>query len=559
MTLMIKRTFILSIFMLATLVAGAQPAAVQNAAKAVFTLTTFNKDGSIHATSRGVFVGTDGEAISTWKPFHGAASAVVVDAKGNKMQVDALMGANELYDVCRFRVKGATVAAPVAKAPVAAGSKVWLLKYSLKKAKGEQISISSTEKFMDKFTYYLLPKMKVEIDESCPLVNQQGEVIGLLQQSETNGDVFSTDANFIKNGMKPLTGLSVNDRLLAQCGIRVALPTDYNQATLMLMMAGERNDSANYVACVDEFISKFPTKIDGYTSKARMLAAKGDEKAAQQLMLTALDKSDDKAVAHSEYAGLIYQRVVYNADTTKSVFTLPLALSEARKAYEISPQPQYRHQEAQILFAQREYQSAYDAFMGLTKTPLRNGEIFYEAAQCKSNMKAPFQEVVALLDSAVAACPKPLNAVSAPYILARGVAYDGAKQYRKALVDYNMYDTLLVGRAAPTFYYTRAQCELQLRAYKQAINDLAHAAVLNPAEPIYFAELASVQLRVGEYDRAIKSADLCISRDANAVDAYIIKGVALCQSNKKQEGIEVLLKAKEMGDKRADEYIKKFK
>ena len=77
------------------LLVTAQPAAVKNAGKAVFTLTTFKADGSLLASSHGIFVGKNGEAISQLKPFEGAASAVVIDNSGKKMNVIRILGANE--------------------------------------------------------------------------------------------------------------------------------------------------------------------------------------------------------------------------------------------------------------------------------------------------------------------------------------------------------------------------------------------------------------------------------------------------------------------------------
>ena len=111
---------------------GAQSAAVQKAAKSVFTLTTFKSDGSLIALSHGVFVGNNGEAVSSWTPFVGADSAVVIDANGHKMPVDVMIGTNEIYDICKFRVKGKTVAAMMAATSAAVNSKVWLVGYSLK-------------------------------------------------------------------------------------------------------------------------------------------------------------------------------------------------------------------------------------------------------------------------------------------------------------------------------------------------------------------------------------------------------------------------------------------
>lgn len=198
-------------------------------------------------------------------------------------------------------------------------------------------------------------------------------------------------------------------------------------------------------------------------------------------------------------------------------------------------------------------------FMALTQTKLYSAELFYEAAQAKSQLKAPSKEILTLLDSAVTACKKPLTAVAAPYILARGIAYNQAKEYRKALADYNLYDTLMVGRANDSFYYTRYQCNIKLRRYQQALNDIAHAAVLNRQEPTYLAEMASLQMRVNMIEEAIKTANLCISIAPNYPDIYLIKGLALIQNKKKIEGLAALNKAKELGDTRAQTYIDKYK
>lgn len=46
----------------------AQPGSVQKAAKSVFTLTTFNKDGNIISSTQGVFIDNKGTAIDAFKP-----------------------------------------------------------------------------------------------------------------------------------------------------------------------------------------------------------------------------------------------------------------------------------------------------------------------------------------------------------------------------------------------------------------------------------------------------------------------------------------------------------
>ena len=81
-----------------------------------------------------MFIDNKGTAIGTFKPFIGAVKATIVDASGKSMDVDAILGADELYDVAKFRVLGNTTAANIATAESPAGSKVWLVPYSIKKS-----------------------------------------------------------------------------------------------------------------------------------------------------------------------------------------------------------------------------------------------------------------------------------------------------------------------------------------------------------------------------------------------------------------------------------------
>ena len=118
----------------------AQPGSVQKAAKSVFTLTTFNKDGNIISSTQGVFIDNKGTAIGTFKPFIGAVKATIVDVSGKSMDVDAILGADELYDVAKFRVLGNTTAANIATAESPAGSKVWLLILSRSHLSSRRIS-----------------------------------------------------------------------------------------------------------------------------------------------------------------------------------------------------------------------------------------------------------------------------------------------------------------------------------------------------------------------------------------------------------------------------------
>lgn len=530
---------------------------VKKAAAAIFSLTTFKTDGTLLASTNGVFISDNGEAISAFYPFVGADSAVVIDTNGNALPVDVIIGANELYDVCKFKVNGKTTPIKIASTPSMNGEKVWMLGYSIKNQDAKQVPIQKTELFMDKYTYYIFSSETPENMEGCPFVNAKGELIGILQHANHSEGTHAVDAHFMKD-MQINNGLSLADPVLRQTTIRTQLPAKEEDALVTLMMASEQNKK-NYLKYIQDFKRSFPHAVDGYAAQARQYANKKEFAKAATEMETAIQNVHKKDAAHAEYAKIIFHQQLFQPDSTYLAWSLDKALAEAQKAYEINPLPAYQHQQAQIIYSKGNYQKAYDMFLALTKTNLRSGELFYEAAQAKAQLKANQAEILSLLDSAVAACPQPLTPIAAPFVLARGAAYDQAGDYKKAIMDYNRYDTLMLGRANHEFYYTRFNCNVKLRRYQQALNDIAHAAVLNRQEPTYLAEMASLQLKVNYIDDALKTAELCIGIAPNYPDIYLIKGLALIQKKQKKLGIEAFEKAKQLGDKRAQDYIDKYK
>lgn len=534
----------------------AQPANVVKAGKAVFSLTTFKADGSILATTNGFFIGNNGEAVSAWKPFVGATSAVVIDADGNKRDVDVMVGANELYDICQFRVKGATTSASLSPTRLQEGGKAWLVDYSVKKPKCKEYTISKVETFMEKYNYYIFKDKVVENLEGCPFVNANGQVVGIMQVSKAGTEVHATDAALAKTFT--INGLTINDAVLRQTNIRVALPEKEEDAQLTLLMAGNKGDSLAYAQYIDDFIQQFPTSAEGYFSKAKLQVNANDFVAADAIMQTAIEKSTKKDEAHSDYATLIYLKEIYKQNIPYENWNLQKALDETNQAYSINPLTAYEYQKAQIIYAMGNYAEAHDIFMKLTDTDLRNGELFYEAAQCKQQLKAPQEEILQLLDSAIAVSEATGRNNAAPYYLARGQAYDNAGEYRKAVLDYNQYDTLMYGRASHEFYYIKFKCETKIRQYQQALNDIAHAIVINRREPLYYAEMASLQLRVKQFENAIATCDICLQLDPEYADPYVIKGIAQAELDQKDKAKECFLKAKELGDERADDLLNKY-
>lgn len=543
----------------ALLVATNCSAQIESAAKSVFSLTTFKKDGTLLASTHGVFVGDKGEAISSWKPFVGADSAVVIDAKGKQSVVSALIGANELYNVCKFKVDGNTQPASVATAASKKGEKVWILQYSVNKPLIDQRNVQSVEPFMEKYAYYLFSSNIDESADGCPVVNSKGQVIGVIQISKDGQQIVATDANFM-NDMTVENGLAITNPVLRQSFIPIDFPKNHEQAAVMLTLTAEQGDTLMYNKYVKAFIQRFPDYVEGYNALANRQLAKADFSGVDATIKTALEKVSKKEDVHSAYSRLIYSKISNLPDSIYPSWNADKALEEANKAYDIDHQPLYVHQQALAYFVKKDYATAYDKFMELTKTPIRNGDLFYSAAQCKTQMKAPDAEIVVLLDSAIAVSPQPLNFVGAPYVLARATHYYNIGEYRKAVIDFNQYDSLMQGRPITSnFYYIRHKAEMEIHQYQQALNDMDRAILLQRDSPTLWAEKASLHLRFSQIDKAIRSAEICTQLAPEYADGYILLGVANMVAKNKEEGTKALMKAKELGDERADEYLKKYK
>ena len=539
----------------------AQPAPVKAAAKAVFTLTTFRADGSILASSHGVFTSADGEAISDLTPFIGAEKAVVVDANGKKMDVTRMLGVNSLYDVARFRVNGKTNAAPPATSTATAGSQAWLLPYAYSKNGTSSTTapvattVKSVETFLDKYPFYIFDTNIPENVNACPFVNAQGQVLGLLQLTQSGENIHAPAASFATD--LRLNALNMNDANMSRIGIPVALPSKYEDAVLALMISG--TNATKHKAVIEDFISQFPNLPDGYQARAQMEVNDGQFDAAARDMQTVIKNSEHKDEAYFNYGQLIYNKLVFNSQQPYAAWTFDTAMEQAEKANSINPQPVYQHLQAQINFAKGDYQQAHDMFMQLTQTDMRSPEVFYEAAHAKQMLNPKDTMFIALIDSAIVCCDS-INRISpAPYVLARAQAWETAGYYRRAVSDYNIYAYFMQPQLNANFYYIREQCEVKAKLFQQAIIDINTAIALDQQNVLYYAEKANLLLRVNKPDDAITVAEQCIGLEPDYSDGYLILGLAQVQNNRKAEGLRNLERARELGNPQAQPLIDKYK
>ncbi len=550
------KTLLASILLLiSSTVAFAQSSAVKNVANTTFTLTTFKADGSILATSNGVFISDNGEAVSPWKPFIGADHAVIINNKGERINVESLMGLNEIYDLVKFKVDAST-SAPAFAAGVSGNSGAWIVTTS-KSGAPVKTSVDKVEKFMNKYNYSILSYQVDEKRNGAAVVNDKGQLIGILN---SEGNVQSaTDAAFARDFR--LTGVSQNERALRECAIRVALPETEEEAVIALMFSADKPEKYRN-GIVQEFIKKFPKLNDGYFALANDYVAAQKLSDADKALQTSIANAAKKDEAHFNYAQIIYRSVLNPnlAENAKAQgWSLEKAMSEAQEAYKIKPENSYKHLQAQITYSQGDYQKAYNDFEALTQTDFKNPELYLEMAQSLQQMNGDDAKILQLLDESIAECDTPYVQTAAPFFYARGQQHDKMGNYRKAMQDFYTYEYFYRGQLDADFYYMRSKSESKGKLWQQALQDILIASRLNPAEPTYCAEAANLLLRVNKLDAAISAAEEAIKLAPQFADAYLVLGIAQCQNKQKIEGLKNIQKAKELGNTQADSFLEKFK
>ena len=76
---------------------------------------------------------------------------------------------------------------------------------------------------------------------------------------------------------------------------------------------------------------------------------------------------------------------------------------------------------------------------------------------------------------------------------------------------------------------------------------------------MYFAEKASLLLRVNMKEEAFATADNCVKMAPEYAEGYLLRGLAAVQQGRKKQGLDDLQKAKELGNEQAQSLIDKYK
>lgn len=544
------------------------PKWVEKAKRAVFSVVTYDKNDKMLNTGNGFFVSEDGLALSDYTLFKGAERAVVITSEGKQMPVSLILGANDMYDVIKFRVAITEKKVPaliVAKTAPAVGADAWMLPYSTQKSIACVTGkVKEVSKVAGEYHYYTLGMQMKDKMVSCPVMNVEGQVFGIAQKSsgiDTVTTCYAAGAAFAM--AQKISALSLGDAALKKIGIRKGLPETEDQALVYLFMASSSLSGDDYEKLLDDFIRQFPANADGYLRRANYYAAKGkDDQAWYDKAVAdfnqALKVAQKKDDVYYNIGKLIYAYQLSKPEKTYKDWTYDTALQNVRQAIAIDPLPIYIQMEGDILFAQQDYAGALAAYEKVNASNIASPATFFSAAKTKELAKGDPKEVVALMDSCIARCPQPITADFAPYLLERAQMNMNAGQPRNAMLDYDAYHTAVKGEVNDVFYYYREQAALKARQFQRALDDIVKAIEMNPTDLTYQAEHAVVNLRVGRYEEAIQILNNILKADPKYAEAYRLLGLCQIQLKKTDEACGNFKKAKELGDPNVDELITKY-
>ena len=544
------------------------PKWVEKAKRAVFSVVTYDKNDKMLNTGNGFFVSEDGLALSDYTLFKGAERAVVITSEGKQMPVSLILGANDMYDVIKFRVAITEKKVPaliVAKTAPAVGADAWMLPYSTQKSIACVTGkVKEVSKVAGEYHYYTLGMQMKDKMVSCPVMNAEGQVFGIAQKSsgiDTVTTCYAAGAAFAM--AQKISALSLGDAALKKIGIRKGLPETEDQALVYLFMASSSLSGDDYEKLLDDFIRQFPANADGYLRRANYYAAKGkDDQAWYDKAVAdfnqALKVAQKKDDVYYNIGKLMYAYQLSKPEKTYKDWTYDTALQNVRQVIAIDPLPIYIQMEGDILFAQQDYAGALAAYEKVNASNIASPATFFSAAKTKELAKGDPKEVVALMDSCIARCPQPITADFAPYLLERAQMNMNAGQPRNAMLDYDAYHTAVKGEVNDVFYYYREQAALKARQFQRALDDIVKAIEMNPTDLTYQAEHAVVNLRVGRYEEAIQILNNILKADPKYAEAYRLLGLCQIQLKKTDEACGNFKKAKELGDPNVDELITKY-
>ena len=552
--------------LIAQLASAQAPKWAEKAKKAVFSVITYDKENKIKGTGNGFYIDLQGTALSDYSLFENAQRAVVINADGKQLDVMRIMGANSMYDIVKFQTPSEKkqVALTLASQPAKVGETVYLLPYSTQKATTLQTGkVTAVDSIGSQSFYYTLEMKTGEKMVSCPIMNANGEVLGMIQKNSSDDSMESYAIGASYGASLEISALSMNDGALKKIGIKKALPDTEEQALVFLYMSSEQMDKEEYFTVLNDFILQYPNSMEGYIRRANYYMADGNAAnypSADEDLKKAIEVASNKEDAIYQVSKCIYSFLIsLNGKEGYSAWTFDRALELIQSAIQINAQPLHIQLEGDILFAQGKYAEAFLSYDKVNQSPLASAATFYSACKAKQLTEgSDINEVLAIMDKAIEMLKKPYYGEAAPYFYERAELRANAGKHREAVMDYNTFFEAVHGDVTALFYFQREQAEMQCRMYQQALNDINKAVEMAPEDADFWVEKGSVHLRVNQLDEAIVAFNKALSLNDKYAAAYRMLGYCQAMQKKNKEACANFAKAKELGDEVVDQLIEKY-
>jgi tetratricopeptide (TPR) repeat protein len=140
--------------------------------------------------------------------------------------------------------------------------------------------------------------------------------------------------------------------------------------------------------------------------------------------------------------------------------------------------------------------------------------------------------------------------------LKNGITKHTQQDFKGAIKDYTK--AINSDKGLKDAYFNRGTCELALKNFKAAIVDFSKTIELDPKYIKAYYGRASVYASQEQYLETLPDLDKTIALDPSFPDALTLRGQIRAQTGNKKGACEDFTKAKENGDKQADQYLRQF-
>lgn len=549
------------------------PKFASKAQKAILSLNTYDKNGDLMKSGTAFYVGPNGEAIADYQLFKGASKAMVVDASGKQYDVECILGADDTYSVVRFHVetKGNAVL-KVAEYIQPVGAAVYALNYSKEKISTcPQATIEGVDSIDAKYGYYKMSNNMGDEYVGAPLLNQSGELVGILHSALGQGsDLRSYALDMRYREVLKIEAIQSRSASLALQNISIAkgIPDSQEECLVYSFFKSRSAGNDEYMDILNRFVAAYPQCAEAYYRRCTPLTDLQRFDEANADLEKYLSLSADKAVANMNIAQAIYNKLQFMPEPPYEKWTADVALNYVDKAIELenaanrdeTPANLVKCKElkAQILSNKKDYDSVIALYEELNTGERKSPVYFYAMSLAKEARGDSASAVVADLDSAIAMFPEPMPADAAQFVLRRGQILARSGNYRHAVLDYNQYAYLLNSQVSDVFHYDRCQIEMEAHMFQQAFDDINSAITKAPNKVLYHIEKAGMCLKFNMIDDCITSCNDAISLNPNVPDSYRIRGYAQVQKNDMKSARASLEKAIELGDETSKEILKTY-